>query len=125
MLHLDDDGPDLAVWEARDILDDGRVSACPSDIADENSQPTAGQERVVAASQTERQELPELLAALDGTQASWLVAVPDDVPVRRMDPDKVEPAGQVVLCQVESFPEIASPETEALGPPKAGHRSCL
>ncbi len=38
-----------------------------------------------------------------------MAAVPDDVPVRRMDPDEVVPAGKVLAEQIEPFSEVPTP----------------
>jgi len=111
VLGLDDDGTELAklAFKIQHVSDNGNVLAPSTDVADQNGKPAAFVQCPEAANQADAKCGQESRIIGDGAEVHDLVAVPDDVPIRRMNPDEVETARHVLKQKVESLPQVATP----------------
>jgi hypothetical protein len=103
VLQLDDDTAQLAVGDVENVLDDGSVPALSSYVPNQDNQPAAGFQGRIAPLKAHHQQLMKLFIALTVAQVTWTVTVLYDVPVRRVYPDKVELARNVMPGQVKAF----------------------
>ena len=111
VLGLDDDRDKAAqsVGHAHHMVCKAVVPPLTAYITDEHRKNATRVQRFDAPNEASLQCSNELLEHVDGAQVGDVVAVPDDVPVRRMDPDHVVPPGQRRGQEVESLIEVGRP----------------
>jgi len=109
VLHLDDNAAKLAVRKVQYVFDNWRVVAASAYIGNQNSEPAAHLQRIIAPPQTNHQQFSKPIVALAAAQVTCTTSVLHDVPVRRVYPHKVKLARQVVLGQIKATAKVTAP----------------
>ena len=112
MLGLDDNGPELAkrAFHGQHVADDREVRTLSANVADENGKSTFAKKRFVAAAEAAAQDVRKLLVRPESAQvARVIVAVTNDVPIGRMEPDEVKWPWQRVRSQIEAGAKVGAP----------------
>ena len=84
-----------------------------AEVADEDGKVPSQRQSSGASEKADRNALAELRPLPSLAQVAWVVLrVPDDVPVRRVQPDELERTWEGVALQVETRPEVGAEELE-------------
>src|ERR1051326_877479 len=105
VLKLDDDRANISKLSLKieNVPDKGNISTSPTNISDQHRQAATSVECGIAAVQANAKAFPKCRVIFASAQVRRVVAVPNHVPIWRMEPNQVIPARQVAGMEIEQI----------------------